>query len=59
MTTYDFCKFLITKDRYAYEDMAAKLDLLMLNNRITDQQYAELAALMQPAEDDAAEPAAN
>lgn len=51
MTTYDFCKFLITKGRYAYEDMAAKLDLLMLNNRITDQQYAELAALMQPAEE--------
>lgn len=51
MTTYDFCKFLITKGRYAYEDMAAKLDLLMLNNRITDQQYADLAALMQPAEE--------
>ena len=56
MTTYDFCKFLIAKGRYTYEDMAPKLDLLMLNNRISDRQYAELAALMAPADD--AEPAA-
>ncbi|MBB6716280.1 hypothetical protein [Clostridium gasigenes] len=44
--TYRNCKKLINADRYEYEDMIIKLDVFLLNNRITTEEYKELAALM-------------
>lgn len=58
MTTYDFCAFLIRRGRYAYNDMCTKLDVLMINDRITAEQYAELVALMTPPVEIPAEPPA-
>lgn len=44
--TYKTCKSLITKERYEYNDMLQKLDVFLLNDRITADEYAELKALM-------------
>lgn len=49
--TYLNCKKLITMGRYAYDDMANKLDVFLLNERITQPQYEELIGMMvKPAE---------
>lgn len=44
--TYKNCKTLIEKDRYEYDDMLAKLDVFLLADRITAEQYRELKELM-------------
>ena len=44
--TYKNCKLLINKNSYEYEDMLNKLDIFLLGNRITSDQYEELVALM-------------
>ena len=46
MTTYEMCKILINKKRYIKEDMLNKLDIFLLGNRITDEQYSELITMM-------------
>ena len=44
--TYNLCKKLIENNRYgSKEDMIIKLDVFLLNNRITDMQYNELINL--------------
>lgn len=44
--TYNVCKRLIQNGNYEKEDMATKLDIFLLNNRITQEQYNELVGLM-------------
>ena len=46
MTTYEMCKILIEKKRYTKEDMLRKLDVFLLGNRITEEQYTQLVAMM-------------
>lgn len=44
--TYKNCKKLIEAGRYEYDDMMNKLDVFLLGNRITQEQYKELVELM-------------
>ena len=54
--TAALCKILITKNRYTYDDMYAKLDLFLLMGRITEEEYVELTGmLVEPEEDQAQE----
>ena len=46
MTTYKMCKTLIEKGRYEKSDMMMKLDVFLLGDRITKEQYDELASMM-------------
>ena len=46
MRTARLCKLLITNDRYTYDDMYAKLDLFLMLNRITEEEYMELTGLL-------------
>ena len=50
MTTYTLCKKVIltqkAKGTLDVAEMTAKLDVFLLAGRITDEQYAELIALM-------------
>lgn len=45
--TYQLCKRVIENKAYeTKEDMQIKLDVFLLNNRITHEQYNELTALL-------------
>lgn len=44
--TYTLCKKIIESGNYDKADMMNKLDVFLLNDRITDAQYNELVALM-------------
>ena len=44
--TYNICKRLIQNGSYEKEDMMMKLDVFLLNNRITKEQYDELIGLI-------------
>lgn len=45
--TYIFCKKVIENKTYSTkEDMLVKLDVFLLNNRITQEQYNELVELL-------------
>lgn len=44
--TYRNCKKLIEAGRYEYSDMMNKLDVFLLGDRVTQEQYTELVALM-------------
>lgn len=56
--TATLCKILITKNRYTYDDMYAKLDLFLLVGRITEDEYVELTGmLVEPEETKAADQA--
>ena len=48
--TYLLCKTVIAKQKAAgtlnSDDMMVKLDVFLMNNRITSDQYNELVALM-------------
>ena len=44
--TYRNCKKLIEAGRYEFDDMMNKLDVFLLGNRITQEQYTELVGLM-------------
>lgn len=37
---------MITRGSYDKEDLLSKMDIYLLNNRITQEQYTELVALM-------------
>ena len=51
MTTYSLCKRVIENGTYGTkEDMMVKLDVFLLNNRITDVQYNELVVLLDEKE---------
>lgn len=45
--TYNLCKRVIQNGNYVKEDMLVKLDVFLLNDRITQEQYNELIALME------------
>lgn len=44
--TYRNCKKLIEAGRYEYADMLNKLDVFLLGNRISKEEYLELIELM-------------
>lgn len=44
---YNVCKKLILTGNYEKEDMSSKLDIYLLKNRITEEQYTELIDLMK------------
>ncbi|SDG47344.1 hypothetical protein [Desulfosporosinus hippei] len=45
--TYTYCKTVIQNGTYGTkEDMLIKLDVFLLNNRITQDQYNELTGLL-------------
>lgn len=44
--TYNLCKRLIENGRYEKVDMTFKLDVFLLNDRITQEQYEELITLL-------------
>lgn len=45
--TYRNCKKLIENGRYEYNDMLNKLDVFLLGDRITEEQYQELVQAME------------
>lgn len=45
--TYKMCKTLIERKRYEKEDMLEKLDVFLLANRITKEEYEELAGMLE------------
>lgn len=45
--TYARLKKLITNGAYDKESMMSKLDVFLMANRITEEQYQELVALME------------
>ena len=44
---FDLMKTMITRGTYVKEDMMKKMDVFLLNNRITEEQYTELVGLMR------------
>lgn len=44
---FDMCKKLIVNDKYEKNDLLKKLDIYLLADRITSDQYLELVALMK------------
>lgn len=44
--TYRNCKKIIELGRYERDDMLNKLDVFLLNDRITQAQYEELVGMM-------------
>ena len=44
--TYKMCKTLIEKKRYEKEDMLEKLDIFLIANRITKEEYEELTKII-------------
>lgn len=44
--TYVYCKKIIERGNYDKDDMLMKLDVFLLNNRITQDQYTELTKLI-------------
>lgn len=47
MSTYTLCKKVIENGTYGTkEEMLVKLDVFLLNNRITQEQYNELVNLL-------------
>lgn len=52
-STYKLCKRIIEKDKkngtLNVEEMSEKLDVFLLNNRITEEEYNELMAMMSDA----------
>ena len=43
---YNICKKMILNGNYEKEDMMNKLDIYLLKNRITEEQYLELVGLI-------------
>ncbi len=48
--TYTYCKKVITNGNYGTkESFMVKLDVFLLNNRITQEEYTELVELLNAA----------
>lgn len=45
--TYGYCKKIITSGRYDKNSMKDKLDVFLLAERITDDEYKELMQMME------------
>jgi len=51
MSTYTLCKTVIERRTYkSKEEMMIKLDVFLLNNRITQDEYKELLDLLEQKE---------
>lgn len=48
--TYRNCKKLIEAGRYEREDLLSKLDVFLLNNRLTETEYNELVQMIHERE---------
>ena len=48
--TYGYCKKIIASGTYDKNEMKDKLDIFLLANRITDEQYKELTQLINGGE---------
>lgn len=49
--TYSYCKRVIENGTYGTkEELTIKMDVFLLNNRITQDQYNELTALLEEKE---------
>ena len=48
--TYGYCKKIIEIGKYDKNEMKDKLDVFLLANRITDEQYKELIQLINGGE---------
>lgn len=48
--TYSLCKKLIVKGNYDKDDMLNKLDVFLLANRITEDEYKELTEMINSKE---------
>ena len=48
---YNLCKKLIQNGSYEYNSMLNKLDIYLLGDRITQEQYTELKGLMDEKQD--------
>ena len=48
---YNLCKKLIQNGSYEYNSMLNKLDIYLLGDRITEEQYTELKGLMDEKQD--------
>ena len=44
---YKLCKKVITNGNYGKNEMQTKLDVFLLCNRITEEQYEELVGLLK------------
>lgn len=56
--TYTYCKKVIEQGTYGtQEEMMMKLDVFLLNNRISDAQYRELVSLLLAKEAEKNQPA--
>lgn len=53
---YTLLKRMITTGNYEKEDMQNKLDVFFAVNRITEEQYLELIALINPKQVEVEEP---
>ena len=53
---YTLLKRMITTGNYEKEDMQNKLDIFFAVNRITEEQYLELTALINPNQVEVEEP---
>lgn len=47
--TYRYCKQIIAKGGYDKDDMLDKLDVFLLGDRITKEQYEELKGMIEAA----------
>lgn len=47
---YTLCKQVISSGQYEYNSMLNKLDVYLLGNRITPEDYTELTGLMADSE---------
>lgn len=48
--TYRNCKKIIEAGRYVYEDMLNKLDVFLLADRMTTEEYKELVEILKSKE---------
>lgn len=46
MSTYEMCKTLISNGRYKKEKMLRDLDIFLLGERVTAEEYEELVAML-------------
>ena len=46
--TYTYCKSIIERGNYDAQEMKDKLDVFLLNDRITQEEYSELTKMIDP-----------
>ena len=51
--TYKYCKSILANGNYVKEEFIDKLDVFLLANRITKEQYQELIDLVNATSNDA------